>query len=279
MRPALAVRLSPSTLSGHAGARARRLSGWRRAVTVAGVALLAAVGAQVQARTPDEVGLLELPTLLGVPCMRIPYEPVAVYAEPAGLRIGQLVLDHPEWVSKTLKVSPEKCTARATLQLQGEGLGALEPAKVLDATATTQALAVYETRSYRNQLWVQGRTRGVRFWLPVTPALEYKDLVVQLVQGVALFSETCDPLGRCQPAPDDIRRQVDKAAQERIGECVPYAYEVEQMVTLPGGRKAYQVRLSEELTPKHGTRLPKEALVPTYDYQGRWTGFFNPKGC
>ncbi len=91
--------------------------------------------------------------------------------------------------------------------------------------------------------------------------------------------ETCTAQGRCTPTTASLQALVEQAGAARPG-CYANAYDIAgPMQVLPGGRRVYRVRLAPELTSAWGRRLPMEALVPTYDQQVRWTGFFYPRGC
>lgn len=221
------------------------------------------------------LGGVRLPTLFAAECQAIPYAPVDVFDAPEGLRIGQLVLDHPEYARKTTTA----CSFRPAARLKPEGLGNLLPVQVGEVGYEEPALVAYQVQTRNNQLWVQGHSNTGAFWLPVQRGAQYVSLEQDLVQGLARFSETCDQWGRCTPVADNVQRLAAHAGEERADSCYGNAYDIEGVVTLPDGRRAYRVRLAETLEPKYADKLPLQALVPTYDYQRRWTGFFYSRGC
>lgn len=250
--------------------------------TIRAFALLAAVlgvlftgPALAQPRQPAELGGLRMPTHFAPECMAIRYSPVAVYESPGGLRIGKLVLDHPEYALKTLK----SCSFRPKAQLEPEGSMNLQDVNVIEVGYEEPALAVYETRTHLGVLWVRGRTRMNTFWLPVAAGREYLSYERELVQGLESLSEMCEEPEGCKPVSDLKRKLAERAGAERADSCYGNAYDIEELVQTPSGRWAYRVRLAESLIPKYGGKLPQEAIVPTYDYRGRWTGFFLSRGC
>jgi hypothetical protein len=158
---------------------------------------------------------------------------------------------------------------------------------VVEISRDEQGLAVLEVRKTGSGTWYRAQAENVSFWVranepgTTTRFLSYEQ---HLVSGVGLLSENCDELGRCKPLSQDVQALADQAGAERADTCFANAYEFTQeegasVVVLPNGRKAYRLRLAEAIAPKYGKRLPAELLVPTYDYHGRWTGFFLPRGC
>ncbi len=221
------------------------------------------------------LGGLRVPTLFAAECMAIPFEPADVFDAPGGLRIGQLVLDHPEYARKTTST----CSFRPVAYLRAEGRGSLVDIRRMEVGYEEPSLAVFKVSQHMGVFWVQGRTPTGSFWVPVTSGRQYLSLERDLVQGLALLSESCDNEGRCQPLPESTVKLAQKAGEQRQDTCYGNAYDIVTSVTLPDGRRAYEVQLAEALEPKYGKSLPLKALVPTRDYRGRWTGFFYSRGC
>ena len=206
----------------------------------------------------QQKGGLRIPGLFAVKCQAIAYEPAQVYDAPHGLRIGQLVLDHPEYALKTRA----SCNYQPLVYLRPEGRQTLVDVGLTEVSLDEPALSVYETTSHQGELWVQGRTATGAFWLPVAPPRQYLSLEQDLVQGLALFTETCDDMGRCLPATEAMTRLVSAAGLERVESCSQTAYDISELFVLPDGRRAYRVRLAESLLPKFQKKLPSTAVVP-----------------
>ncbi len=242
-----------------------------------GLAVLAGACAQAQTppRTPAELGGLRLPTHFAPECMAIPYEPLPVYDAPGGLRIGLLVLDHPEYARRTTRV----CSFRPQPFFEVENNKRRVPVSVLEVGYEEAALSVYEVRTHQGVLWARGRTEQSNFWLPVSNGAQYVSYERDLAQGLERFTEQCQPDTGCRPVSRELEALVRQAGEERRDGCYGNAYDIEAVVDLPGGRRGYRVRLAESLVPKYQGRLPEETVVPTYDYRGRWTGFFFSRGC
>ena len=238
------------------------------------LALVSALGfvASAAAREPAELGILRVPSLSAKGCAAIPYEPVPVYGEPGGLRIGQLVLDHPEYARK----STETCAFRPQVRLQAEGRGDLQQVAVQALGEGETGIAVYRSTQHSGQTWIAGQTGTRSFWAPVNQGRRYLSLETELVHGLADLPETCDSLGRCQLTPTRVRQLARTAGEERSGTCQPHAYDIKAVVSLPDGRKAYVAHLAQDLRVKYESRLPAEVRVPTYDGRDRWTGFYCP---
>lgn len=249
-------------------------------VRLALLALLGAGGAvnTALAQASDIQGGLRLPTLLASPCAALAYAPVPVYDTPGGLRIGSLVLDEPRFHQKAMAAGTA-CSFRAKLQFQPEGRVNKMDVVLLPINPQDSVLAVFANQSYDGKLWVQGRTQFGRFWVSVAEGRQFENLERDLVQGLALFSERCDDLGRCTPVDDTTQRLVLKAGAERKDTCLGHAYEIEGIQKLPDGRAVYVVSLAETLAPKYAGQLPMTAKVPIKDFRGRWTGLFSPEGC
>lgn len=239
-----------------------------------GTALAGAVGSLAQP-DPGVLGGLRAPTLFAPECLAIAYEPVEVFDSPEGLRIGHLVLDHPEYARKT----QSSCSFRPVAHFRPEGRANMLPVHLMDVGYEEPALAVFKAQPLSSRLWVQGRTQLGHFWVPVDQGRQYLSLERDLKQGLGSFTETCDELGRCTPVAARVEQLALQAGEERQDTCYGNAYEVEAIVTLPGGRAAYQVRLATTLEPKYEGKLPGTAFVPTYDFRGKWTGFFYSRGC
>lgn len=221
------------------------------------------------------VGGLRAPSLFAPECMAIPYSAVEVYDSPEGLRIGHLVLDHPEYARK----NQGTCSFRPVAHFRPEGRSNLMEVQLIEVGYEEAALAVFKLQPLSTRLWVQGRTQLGQFWVPVEQGRQYLSLERDLKQGLASLSESCDEMGRCTPVNSTLQKLARRAGEERQDSCYGNAYEIEGIVTLPGGRAAYKVRLAESLEPKYEGKLPATALVPTYDFQGKWTGFFFARGC
>lgn len=232
---------------------------------------------------PAVLGGLSLPTLYAPACRAVPYAAVTIYQSPGGLRIGKLVLDHPEYARETRA----SCSFMPRVMLQPEGLNNQLAVESIEVGYETPAMAVYETRRNGDRTWYRGQAENGSFWVPSNGEpypTRYRSYERHLAMGVVLLSERCDELGRCQPTPPALQELAEQAGAERRDSCYGNAYEFsgaveEALVSLPQGRRAYRVRLASELAVKYTGKLPAELLVPTYDYRGRWTGFFFSRGC
>lgn len=246
-------------------------------VALQGLCILSAAATE-----PQILGGLSLPTLYAPECQAVPYEAITAYQAPGGLRLGKLVLDHPEYARE----SRSSCSFRPRVHLQPEGLNNLLPVVSIAVGYETPAMAVLETRRIGSVSWYRGQAENSSFWVrdePEPSATLYRSYERHLVFGVALVSERCDEHGRCQPTTQSLQELAAQAGAERQDSCYGNAYDfvdsAEPLVTLPQGRKAYKVRLAPALAVKYGGKLPAELLVPTYDYHGQWTGFFFSRGC
>ncbi len=208
-------------------------------------------------------------------CLAIPYEPVEVFDSPSGLRIGHLVLDHPEYARKSVA----DCVFRPTARLRPEGTHNQLPVYLQHLGPQEPSLAVFKVEDVNGQLWVQGRTQLGQFWLSVNGGRQFLSLERDLKQGLAALTETCDEVGRCLPTSVSTQRLAEAAGLERQDSCFANAYDIEAITRLPDGRLAYEVHLAPQLSAKYADKLPATARVPTRDYRGRWTGFFDPAGC
>jgi hypothetical protein len=222
------------------------------------------------ATTDRGVGGLRIPGLFAPACQAIEYEPASVYDAPGGLRIGALVLDHPEYARE----SSAACVGSPVVGLQAEGRNSLVEVFQTAVGPDEPGLTVYQTTNFSGVTWVQGRTTTGAFWLPVSRARQYLSLERDLVQGLARFSEICENKNRCQPTSETFMRSVQAAGEERPNARFNNAYNIISRVTLSDGRGAYQVQLDRSLVPKFGKQLPLEALVPAVDYRGEVTGAF-----
>jgi hypothetical protein len=228
----------------------------------------------VFAQSGPILGGLQLKGLFAPGCEAIAYEASPVYDAPGGLRVGQLVLDHPEYAARTVP----HCSFRPQAQFVPEGQQVALDIALMELGAQEPALAVFETRTYRQVLWLRGKSKAGSFWLPAVSGRRYLSYERDLVQGLARFPELCDNLGRCGPTTQAFQKDVQRAGLERLDTCLGHAYEIEGIERLPDGRNAYRVRLAETLAPKFGSRLPLTSLVPTYE-SNQWTGLFDPAGC
>lgn len=226
--------------------------------------------AHAQSTSTAHIGAARLPSLFAPECNAVNYATVTVYDSPDGIRIGKLVLDHPEYV-KTTQVP---CVFKPEVYLTPEGTHQKLGVHVFELPQQETVLSVFEVSRYNGKLWAKGRTQYSTFWVPVTGARKYMSLEGDLKQGLRLFTEKCDELGRCQPTSAKLQKDVRAAASERPDGCGVSAYDIVDTLTLPTGRKAYRIRMAPSLTLKYGQSLPLEALVPTYDYRGVWTGAF-----
>jgi hypothetical protein len=240
-------------------------------------ALACTLTGAVQAREPADLGGLAIPSLSTPGCQAIAYQPVAVYDQPAGHPIGHLVLDHPEWA----RDGAGECDARPMIELAVQGQPAA-PVVTREVAYEHAVPAIFETRVHQGAAWYQVRSAtGQLAWLNATahPDWAYQSLASDLVQGLAQLPERCTAQGRCEPTPPELQALVQRAGAARPG-CYGNAYDiVGPVITLPGGRQAYRVSLAPELVAAWGKRLPLQALVPTYDRQQQWTGFFVARGC
>lgn len=245
-----------------------------------GAALLAAVSHVRADELPSE-GLLRLATLFSPECMAIPYEPVPVYDEAGGVRIGYLMLDKPELAKET----QASCTYRPKVFFQADGQTTRWPVMIGEVSYEEPALAIFKRRELNGEAWYQGSLERTKFWVNsnTAPGARYSDYAKDLVQGVIRIAETCDQLGRCQPTTQAFQKLADRAGAERQETCYGNAYEfvgaTPTIVTLENGRKAYRVTLATELVGMYGDRLPKTLTVPVVDYSGKWSGFFYARGC
>jgi hypothetical protein len=239
--------------------------------------LSAGATAWAQDREPADLGGLAIPWLSSPGCQAIPYQAVAAYKQPAGQVIGQVVLDHPEWAM----TATDSCDARPQIQLAWTGQA---PAPLLTREIAYEHAvpAVFAHQTQQGSHWYQVRDeRGRAAWLaaPTPSPWRYLSLESDLVQGLARLPETCTPQGRCTATPAALQTSVEQAGAARPG-CAGNAYDiVGPVIDLPGGRRAYRVSLAPELRAAWRTRLPAEAVVPTYDHQGHWTGLFFARGC
>lgn len=241
------------------------------------VLALLALATGASAAEPAVLGGLRLPTLLTGECPAVAFKPVAAYLHADyGEPLGRLVLDRPELAAK----DQPSCSARPVVHFQPAG-GARGPkVEMVEVGYEELALAVYATRRHAGQLWVKGRTQaGASFWVEAPIGAEYLSYERDLVQDLERFTETCDERGRCTPVLPRLQALAREAGQAREDTCYGNAFDITEVFTLPGGRAAYRVRLAESLVPQYGSTLPREALVPTYDRSGTWTGFFYSRGC
>lgn len=241
------------------------------------IGLCAACPVAASAREPADLGGLSIPSLSSPDCQAIAYQPVAAYDAPAGRRTGQLLLDPVPWARQ----ADTPCEHRPQIQLAiaGQPTAALLTREIANEYAVP---AVFARRTHSGTVWYQLRDdRARQVWVPAPAAqhVRYVSLESDLVQGLATMPETCTPQGHCTPSPSSLQALVAQAGAARPG-CYGNAYDiVGPPVLLPGGRRAYRVSLAPELLAAWGRRLPRRALVPTYDQQVRWTGFFYPRGC
>lgn len=239
------------------------------------VLLLLAASPLASFSAPAPIGLARAPSLLGVGCSAVVYEPVPVFDSPGGVRIGKLVLDEPALVAKERK----SCPYQPKLQFLPESQTVGWDVKVEARGTLEQAIAVYKVVDHARSLWLLGQSNVGSFWLPVARGVSYESYEVDLVQGLDLFSEQCEPDGRCTPVHPELQKKILRAGQERQDPCNPQAYDIEGVTVLQGGRKAYRVRLAEPLLARYADSLPVTALVPIKDFRGEWTGYFNPARC
>lgn len=249
----------------------------------ASVALAASCMNPAQARDPDLVGLLALRTLYPVSCHLADYQSVPVYDSPGGLRVGQLVLDHPEYA----QADPPNCGFQPRVMLQPEGLQTLRPVQSAQLNATQQALVVLAVQHSAGADWYLAKAGFSQVWLSsedLGKTQSYFDLISALTTGIAKPTETCTPDGQCQPLSEQRLQVVEKAGEDRPDSCYKNAYDLDTsqgtfLTRLPGGRLVYRAKLALSLVPKYQGKLPDKLLVPVYDDTGKWTGFHAPYPC
>ncbi len=229
------------------------------------------------------LGGLRMPALYSAGCQAIDYHPVATYQTPGGLRTGKLVLDHPEFAQET----QESCSFRPSVRMRPEGFNREMTVASVEVAYEEPALAVFEVRRTASGTWFRGLADDIAFWVRSEDAgdrAQYFSYEKGLVQAVGTLSEACDDEGHCSPLPHDIQLLADEAGAERADSCLANAYDFmtedgPSIEVLPNGRHVYHIRLAASLTVKYGKLLPAELRVPTYDYSGRWTGFYLSRGC
>jgi hypothetical protein len=230
-----------------------------------------------QERIPADLGGLAIPSLSRPGCQAIAYQAVPAYNRPSGQVVGQLVLNHPELASS----GADACDARPVIQL-------LEPGQAPAALLTREIAyehavpAVFAQQAQGTKRWYQVRDeQGRQAWLAEPTGTLWRCLSLEsdLVQGLARLPETCTPQGHCTAAPSALQAAAEQAGATRPG-CFGNAYDIiGPVITPPGSRRVYRVALAPELVSEWGTRLPRQALVPTCDAQQVWTGFFFARGC
>lgn len=229
--------------------------------------LLTLFAAFPKASMAEGLGYVELPTLNPAGCELNAYAPVSVYDSPNGVRIGKLVLDHPEYL--TGGASP--CAFQPVLYFNPEGSNRLLDVYVTTFPGKSDRLTAFSVDIRGSATWVQGKTQYTKFWLSV-PTSKYFSFSDDLAVGVSNLTETCDGLGRCSPTTLSVRQLVLKASDDRGDKCKPFAYDITEVVRLPSGPKAYRIELAAKLLPKYGARLPRYALIRQKDHEGSLTG-------
>jgi len=221
----------------------------------------------------ESLGGITAPSLLAPECKAIPYEPVPAYLHANGVRLGTLKLDHPELA----KADADSCDVRPRVMLHMRGAPAPIPVELTEVGYEDYALSVYNVRDIPVGRWVRGRAGSQYFWVPVSAGSKLLTFAEDLVQGVRSFDEVCAAPGQCMLAPDSFLRDADSAGKQREDSCYGSAYDLIEKARGPDGRLYYRLELPKEGSPP--PRLPASLWVPAQNGEGKWTGFFFPRGC
>jgi len=223
---------------------------------------------------PVALGGATVSSLMTPECQAIKYEPVPVYQNINGKRLGTLKLDKP----KLAATDQSSCEERPSVVLHLKSKVAPIPADVLEVGYGESALAVFKSRVVEGTLWVRGKAGSHRYWMPITPAAKYQSFDEDLVQGVEVFEEVCTQPGECMAAPASFRTKVEEVGKLREDTCYNNAYELLAKQRGTDGRLYYQLELAESLRTQE-LKLPAQVWVPAWTKSKRWTGFFYSRGC
>jgi hypothetical protein len=241
--------------------------------TALSAALLVLALAEPACFAGEPLGGVTAPTLLAPECKAIPYVPVPVYLHANGVRLGTLKLDRPELA----KADADSCDARPRVMLHMRGAPAPVPVELTEVGYEDYALTAYTVLDIPAGRWVRGRAGSQHFWVPVSAGSKLLTFAEDLVQGVSRFDEVCAAPGQCMQAPDSFLREAETVGKQRQDSCYGSAYDLVETARGADGRLYYRLEL-----PKEGgqaPRLPASLWVPAQSADGKWTGFFYPRGC
>lgn len=229
--------------------------------------------AQIQVK-PVILGGATVSSLMTAECQSINYEPVPVYQNINGKRLGTLKLDKPELA----RIDQSSCESRPSVFLHLKSKAAPIPADTLEVSYGESALVVVRSQVVDGTRWVRGKAGTQYYWMPVTPAVKYQSLDEDLVQGVEVFEEVCTQPGECMTAPASFRTKVEEAGNLREDTCYNNAYELMDKKRGADGRLYYHLELAGSLQGQ-ALKLPTHVWVPAWTKTKRWTGFFFARGC
>jgi len=212
-------------------------------------------------------------TLLGAPCAAVPYAPIPAYAAVGGKVLGQLVLDHPEYVKETT----ESCSDLPLVQLQIEEYTA--PVAISEWSYETNGIGLYALAPVADdatQLWTQAKADGRAFWikLPIASVKMYEELAY-LPQDLTVV---CTAPGQCAPAEADFTADLARS-KGQVQSCYDEAYTIVGRASA-NGLNYYELK-REELNGGSAAfpHLPETIYIPTRSETGQHTGYFYSRGC
>ena len=138
--------------------------------------------------------------------------------------------------------------------------------------------------SYRSTIfrkgaaWSQIDFQGGSFWMRTAA----KD--VSNHESLAAWAEDldiwCSRPGECAPLSVAMRKELGRVAAGdfKLQSINQQAYQINRVVK-HGGRRYYEVFLSESEAESRRPTLPKKGYIPTRRKNGTHTGHFSPKGC